>query len=570
MAKLKKRSRLAQHRHSNNQLPSNPKKEAGQTSKTLALIDKLKSSNSSINEKLITINNILVQCNNDDLARKIFLKNDLIKVLLKDIFVEDQFDELLVSALDLINHLIMHEESDLSIYLWRNGIWEILEANFTKSFKSLDHLNDSNVNQISKDLLISYVNNLVAIIDNLIMQLNSNLINSQIIPKLVSSGILEKLFGIVSIPSIALNILQFFYDLSTISTDFLKNHLVNNASLNINTTDPLSQIYLLGINLQILEINNDLMKNLNSLITKIFEILSTLKFDSSEHEFKIIDTSLDLLTTLIEIKGSLENPDNEFNEQCIQLILPFVGKLFQIDDPNTKKLICLNNLLIYLISHNLVSDQLVADLESLSPKIAISNDIESIIDFLNFKLNLLEIDNTKFMLELNTINELIELGMKKVNYKDLDFTNIELQIQFITSLLLYLSLIAKNINNIEVTKKIVEFIVQNNLIIPIEFYNKQIASTNVSKFHSKYNYLVEESINLSVNSIFELFDDDYSYNKEIYHNGNLNDVLKNILADYKKIYKNIDKNLNFQLKKQTEESINNLQRFIEYKNSELK
>jgi hypothetical protein len=75
-------------------------------------------------------------------------------------------------------------------------------------------------------------------------------------------------------------------------------------------------------------------------------------------------------------------------------------------------------------------------------------------------------------------------------------------------------------------------------------------------------------MNVSINSIFEMFDDDYSYNRPIYHDGNMGDILTNALADYKKIYKNIDKNVNLRLKKQSEETLNNLQRFIEYKKTE--
>lgn len=612
MAKLKKRSKLSQQRHKANQLnnPNGTKKnESNQANKVILLLNKLqKSSNASVNEKLITINNILVQCNNDESIRKLFLKNDLVKIILNDILKEDnQFDEILVSCFDLLKHLIVEEDYDLSIYLLRNGIWEILESNFKKAFSSLDHLNDSNVNIVSKDLLLNYINNLIGVLDNLVLELNSDSINNILLPKLINSTVVNGLFSILKVEdnnnnkfknSLILNILQVIYDLSSVSIGFLQNFLLNNEEFKLNfqsineqqfsnnNTSSLTKIFVIGINLQIFEINDDLNdNNLNGILSKIFEILNNIDINSEkDDEFQIIDISLDLLTTIIEIKGSLLLEDESkrdlvFNSTCIDQILPFLGKLFEIDFKNNKKLVCLNNLMIYLNSNNLVSDKLMIDLENLNNNkitnefntlLQSSNDIEVIIDYLSFKLNLIEINPEKFSTQesLSQINKLIELGMKLSSIEEM--SNIELQIQFITTLLMYLSIIAKNINNLEVTKAIVEFIVKYNLIEPISFYNNKLQSgLNISKFHKQYNYFIEESINISINSLFELFDDDYSYNKTIYHEGDLNNVLINILSDYRKIYKNIDKNVNLRLKRQTEETLNNLQRFIEYKKTEL-
>lgn len=617
MAKLKKRSKLSQQRHKANQIKGtnggadNSKKESNKSAKALTLLDKIKSSStSSVNEKLININSILVQCNNDTNTRKIFLKNDLIKITLDLLKQENQYDEILVSCLDLLKHLIIEEDYDLSIYLWRNGVWEILELNFNKAFNSLSHLNDSNVNVISKDLLISYINNLIGILDNLVMELNLETIDNALLSKLTESQLLSKFFQFLnsgvenSTISIALNFLQFIYDLSTISTKFLQNSLINNDEFetivdnlckNLSTFDkhPLGKIYIVGIKLQVLELKDDLSSNnLDSLINEIFNILNNMTDLNSKNDedFQIVDISLDLLTTIIEIKGSLSlqnnsaNKDKVFNDKCINQILPFLGKLFEVDFTNNKKLICLNNLMIYLTSNQLISQQLVTDLESLNNN-KINNDFESlvssgtpdleiVVDYLNFKLNLLEIDPTKLTdNEVNQINSLVGLGMKNVNLENIDNEidpDIELKIQFITTLLMYLSLLAKAIATVETVKPIVEFIIQYNLVKPIEFYNSKTTKggLNISKFHTKYKYLVEESINLAINSIFEIFDDDYPYNRPIYHAGNLNGLLNNMLSDYKKIYKNIDKNVNFSLKKQTEETVNNLQRFIEYKKSE--
>lgn len=623
MAKLKKRSKLSQQRHRGNAIVNPNEKENGkksvnkdinQSNKAITLLDKLKkNSNSSINDKLITINNILVQCNNDENMRKAFLKNDLVKIILNDLLIENnKYDEILVSSLDLLKHLIIEESYDLSIYLWRNGIWEILKENFTKAFKSLQHLNDSNVDIMSKDLLLNYINNLIEILDNLVMELNSETIKSSIIPKLNEDNIImNNLFEILKIEninkfnlSIITNILQLIYDLSSISIEFLQNILLNdnnNVSFTkifnnlLSNTDKLNEnslckIYLIGINLQIFEIKDNLNDNLNLIIDEIFNITNLINNNETAMEgenFQVIDISLDLLTTIIEIKGSIylqdeTKKDSVFNEKCIEQILPFLGKLFEINYTNNKKLICLNNLIIYLNSTKLINDKLIEDLEMLNNNKILNEfnklinesfgkiDIETIIDYLNFELNLIEIEPMKFIQNeeiITQINKLIEISIKN---KIDEFTDIEIQIQFITSLLMYLSIIAKNINNLEITKNIVEFIIKYNLIEPINFYNNKLTNDklNISKYHKKYHYLVEESINIAINSIFEMFDDDYSYNRIIYHDGKMNDLLINIMQDYKKIYKNIDKNVNLKLKRQTEETLNNLQRFIDYKKTE--
>lgn len=623
MAKLKKRSKLSQQRHRGNAIVNPNEKENGkksvnkdinQSNKAITLLDKLKkNSNSSINDKLITINNILVQCNNDENMRKAFLKNDLVKIILNDLLIENnKYDEILVSSLDLLKHLIIEESYDLSIYLWRNGIWEILKENFTKAFKSLQHLNDSNVDIMSKDLLLNYINNLIEILDNLVMELNSETIKSSIIPKLNEDDIIMKnLFEILKIEninkfnlSIITNILQLIYDLSSISIEFLQNILLNdnnNVSFTkifnnlLSNTDKLNEnslckIYLIGINLQIFEIKDNLNDNLNLIIDEIFNITNLINNNETAMEgenFQVIDISLDLLTTIIEIKGSIYLQDETkkdliFNEKCIEQILPFLGKLFEINYTNNKKLICLNNLIIYLNSTKLINDKLIEDLEMLNNNKILNEfnklinesfgkiDIETIIDYLNFELNLIEIEPMKFIQNeeiITQINKLIEISIKN---KIDEFTDIEIQIQFITSLLMYLSIIAKNINNLEITKNIVEFTIKYNLIEPINFYNNKLTNDklNISKYHKKYQYLVEESINIAINSIFEMFDDDYSYNRIIYHDGKMNDLLINIMQDYKKIYKNIDKNVNLKLKRQTEETLNNLQRFIDYKKTE--
>ncbi|GMG21945.1 unnamed protein product [Ambrosiozyma monospora] len=66
-----------------------------------------------------------------------------------------------------------------------------------------------------------------------------------------------------------------------------------------------------------------------------------------------------------------------------------------------------------------------------------------------------------------------------------------------------------------------------------------------------------------------MFDDDYPYNRPVFHEGGLLKVLEECYDEYRHIYKSIDKKVNLELKERSEDTLTNLDRFIKYKKTEL-
>lgn len=550
MAKLKKRSRNAQARQKSNPLgQKNTTSATSNNQKILETIDKLKSTTTSVNEKLITINHILVQCNNSDDARKAYLRNDIGKVLLNDLLKNSSYDEILVSSLDLLSH-ILGEEPEFAIYLWRNSIWEILEKNFTNGFNSLPHLNDEKVNVISKDLLISYMEHLITILDNLVMELPSDIVENQLLVKLQESKLLDLLFEI-KVPKLVTPILQFTYDFATISSAFLNTISHKTFELQGST---LAKTYIIGINLQIMEINKALTPTILKQITE--EIFKNLESETNSSE-EVVDISLDLLSTVIEIES--ETPNKAFNELCNSKILPLVT-----NNLNGKKLFCLNNLLIYYQANNLITKELSELLLQLAPEVDFS-DIDAVVDVVNFRAHCANITNGEGE-NVVFVNELAKYIDSQLKFDE--FTDSGAVSRLVIAACAYFPQI-KNKLQVETIKDITILAVERILLNAINFYKSELNKMNISKLHNKWGYIFETCVAASVILIFELYDDDYAYNRELYHGSNgVGIAIESAFEDINKMYKNVDKNKNAQVKSEMREIVENLKRFIEYKKTE--
>lgn len=550
MAKLKKRSRNSQARHKSNPLgqKSSASSSNNQT-KILDTIDKLKSSTTSVNEKLITINHILVQCNNNEETRKAYLRNDLGKVLLNDLLQDSVYDEILVSSFDLLSHLLT-EEPEFSIYLWRNGIWQILEKNFSTAFGSLPHLNDEKVNQISKDLLISYFEHLISILDNLVMELPSDTVNNELLSKLQESKLLDTLFDI-KVPKLITLVLQFTYDFATISTSFLSS--ISHKTFELQGTS-LTKAYIIGINLQIMEVNKALTPTiLNQITEEIFKNLEAQETPNAETS----DISLDLLSTVIEIQAG--TPNKIFNELCNTKVLPFLTT--NIDQ---KKLFCLNNLLIYYQANDLITEQIAEGLLKLAPEVNFS-DIDAIVDIINFKAHCATV-NRGVEENIVFVNEILKYTETQLKFDE--FTDASAVSRLVISVCSYLPQIKEKLD-FEVIKNVTILVVEKILLNSLNFYKSELTKMNISKLHNKWGYVFETCVAAAVILLFELYDDDYSYNRELYHGQNgVGIAIENIYDSINQMYKNVDKNKNAQVKGEMREIVENLRRFIEYKKTE--
>ncbi|ODV83893.1 hypothetical protein CANARDRAFT_185902, partial [[Candida] arabinofermentans NRRL YB-2248] len=576
------------------------------------LIEKL--SSSAVNDRTIAINSITILCDNDSEIRKLFLKNDLIKILINKLLV-DSSDEVVVDSFGLLRNLIIEEGYDLSVYLWRENIWSIFENALNKCISSLNHINDSTSSDLQKNLLIDLIDNLISCIGSLSSEVSIELFQDKILINLQNSNFLQFVFELIMkniSKKLTITSFEFLYDLSTISTNFI-DLLSNDNTLKelLNTVQPnnnLSNAYLIGLQFQLLEYTNNLSDDLTiNILEKLINIsknkidlsftinqlnlpLQTeklskedeLKLNLAKENFKIIDLLLDLFSTIIEIKGeqyfNKSKSDDRINEFFInELMNKFLNPLIINDFKDNKILICLNNLSIYFKSINQITETFVEFLNN-TDKLLIprfiktlqnshhsipldSQDLELLNDQLIYVQTSIEL-NPNLINEFNMdiINKLISL-----NTSHLLNTNSNLISQYTTSLLNFITIIAKNCNSIELTSTITKFIVDENILNLMNKYE----STTITEIHKSYNYLIESILIDSINCIFELFDDDYSYNREIYHTGKLGEFLQTqVLSKFRKIYKNIDKFKQPELKERAEETLTNLDRFIKYKETE--
>ncbi|GMM31036.1 Syo1 protein [Martiniozyma asiatica (nom. inval.)] len=612
MAKLKKRSKLSQHRHKINKL----RNESNLKPTTLnAQIPKLMSQleSQSPQERIESLSSItlLVDVSNDPNGSicKEFLKSGLIKRGLA--LTQDVSFEVRCSALGLLRNLTIESGYEMAIHLWRNDIWMVIE-------RGIEEAKSSGQSE--------YFESLISLLDSLCLELTIEIVDEQIIEKMKSKGIMKILLEILNgfvvkndSEKVVITTLQLFYDLSSISAGFLEllakefNFLQASGSLfgKLNESS-LGKIYIIGINFQICEYNDDLnngqvgqvveelinvISNID--VSKTIESINNNQIENEEikQNFQILDSTLDLLSTTVEYEGFLYESQGQKNEKfqkgVIEKIVPFASSLIIKGFKNGKAMVCLNNSLIYLGTTdalvmkaqrdpiiNLLNSvdevstrQLLQDFEIAKPNAEI---IEEICDLISFKYNLIELAAITDSEQIKVCKE-IENGIVDylLNVKLVDFNNIdsekdnEILTQYITTLIPLLTKIGKFCNNDEKTKQISQFIVDSMLISPLTFYKNALAGKlSVAKYHVKFGYIVESTLNESINAIFEMFDDNYSYNKAIYHDGGLNTVLDTVLSEYKIIYKNIDKNQQMGLKRRSEDTLANLGRFIEYKTGE--
>ena len=176
-------------------------------------------------------------------------------------------------------------------------------------------------------------------------------------------------------------------------------------------------------------------------------------------------------------------------------------------------------------------------------------------------------DQSQWKEDAQRVVEIIRLSESVDTKLDAGEVDAGLLSDFNLGLIPYLGLIAKNCGNLSVTRDITKFLVDQKFLKYLELYKK---TPKVEKLHKNVGFLVEETIDCVVNVLFDIFDDDYSYNKPIFHDGGLLQVLKDKLSEFRIIFKKVDKNVSQDVKERMKETLNNLQSFVKYKQGELK
>ncbi|QPG77368.1 hypothetical protein FOA43_004781 [Brettanomyces nanus] len=628
MGKLKRTSKLAQRRQKDKQLQKNgsstgkghphhkrDRNDVKEMQKVAPLMTNLTSS--SQNARSMAVNSITLLCDNDAELRKIFLKNDLVKIILTKL-LHDTNDDIVVDSYGLLRNLMIDEGYSLCMHLWRSDLWTLLESSFKKAIESLPHLNDDKVTKVGKELLVNFIDNLIGCCDSLCSELPLKLFEDTILEKLQECGILKFIFELVKQKPngrLLLNSLEFLYDLATISYKFISviandgdDIGVLNDISDVSNVGKLSRAYLIGILLQVMEYKeevSDRRKLVDQILIPLSQIYEkdinlkatvdqlNLSYKSNptaeesrqlglaKDNFNTLDLILDLYSSVIEMvgenyeSGKADPAADFFNNQLKQFLFDMIESNFKDD----KVLTCLNNLCIFDASNHLVDQKLLQFLDQvqqlLSEKFTqlldstdISNEsLEEVNQLLNFYNSFTDMEDvSRWNVNADQMAKLTQLSgviSSKVEAGDVDALNF---LQFNQFLIMYIGKISKNCDDLEITKGIVKFLVDEKFLKYLTLYG---TFKNAEQLHNKLGYLIEDTLNLAINAIFDVFDDDYSYNRPIFHEGGLLQVLKDHKDELKRVYKYIDKNVNPQVKKRTQETMENLVRFIEYKETEL-
>ncbi|VEU20541.1 DEKNAAC101494 [Brettanomyces naardenensis] len=624
MGKLKKRSKLAQRREKAKQLQKDGtphphhKKSRGESKemqKVAPLMAKLGSS--SENDKSMAISSITLLSDNDPELRRLFLKNDLVKIILANL-IHDSNDDIVVDSYGLLRNLMIDEGYSLCTHLWRSDLWTSLQSSFEKAIKSVPHLKDENVDSVRREMLVNFIDNLIGCTDSLCSEVSVDLFDGSILPKLnESGGILDFIFDLVKQNSnkrLVLSALEFLYDLATVSYKFIEEIANNDEYIKIldsaNGIGKLAKTHLVGILLQVMEFRDQtrdgakLMGQILTVLDRIYREEIDLKFTVEQlnlpykanptgeeskklalakDNFNTIDLDLDLYTSVIEMvgEGYSNQPKKDpvvvfFNTQLKQFLLDLIDSDFKDD----KILSCLNNLAIFNQSLGLVNDEFLQFVEKVQERISeeftqlLSSSsldekgVEEINQILTFNdtFTEMQIDYSHWNVTVDQVVQLVRVSSDISSKVDSEEIDSSLLLQFNQNLIPFLAKIAKNCGDINITKDIVKFLVDEKLLKYLESYGN---FKNAEILHKKLGFLIEEALDLVVNGIFEIFDDDYDYNRPIFHDGGLLQVLKDHSEELRGVFKNIDKNVNPELRRRSLETIQNLQEFIKYKDGEL-
>jgi len=632
MGKLKTRSKLAQRRFKAKQLQKNKKTEneinvakingeISNTQKVAPLITKLGSSSQS--DRSMALNSINLMCGSDTELRRLFMKNDLVQIILSKL-LHDENQDIVVDSYGLLRNLMIDEGYSLCIHLWRKDIWTLLSADFARAIASLPHISDENVDQQQKELLVNFIDNLIGCTDCLASEMSINFFDGTLFGKITESKVLDFIFSILKQETnqrLILSCLTFIYDLATVSYKFIDFLCQNNEYLETlkaisnKKLGKQSKTYLIGIYLQLLEAKNEL-SNGKRLCTDIISPLNdiyqndvNLKYTVEEldlpynenpslqeaknlelakQNFNVIDLELDLYTSIIEMLGDdyrSQEGDNKNGETFKFLnstLVSMLSSLIEAGFKDEKMLICVNNLIAFdrdirFCGAELVSffqnvythcSVLLSDLLENKNQLSVDEQLEQIGQILKFDISyMLMTDQSQWKEDAQRVVEIIRLSESVDTKLDAGEVDAGLLSDFNLGLIPYLGLIAKNCGNLSVTRDITKFLVDQKFLKYLELYKK---TPKVEKLHKNVGFLVEVTIDCVVNILFDIFDDDYSYNKPIFHDGGLLQVLKDKLSEFRIIFKKVDKNVSQDVKERMKETLNNLQSFVKYKQGELK
>ncbi|ANZ76053.1 BA75_02440T0 [Komagataella pastoris] len=332
-----------------------------------------------------------------------------------------------------------------------------------------------------------------------------------------------------------------------------------------------------------------------------------------------IDVGLDLLATLVEYNGTQAELDEydriEVNSELLEFYEDNLAKTvlqlwkFSIFQHRVSRV--LNNLFWLMFTNKTPLDEVWYQSqanflkEELMPKLFHVVEygnfddfelfVEDKLDYLSLTWVLLKslktvgyfsLDDLISLFTLAKLASLYEFSMKLIinNYKqDSEFLLSPYTIQqFFTSLVGINTELALNISSsdsyIEVIDMINQFHIQllgtclTVLNPKLRFESKVIteqSNYSAKKVKDNFGTSLETICIETINSFFDIFGDaSFGYDQPVFVLKDVGSQLQDFLKSYRTVYKSIDKNKFSSLKIQSEETLTNLERFIQYKKSE--
>jgi hypothetical protein len=586
MGKLKKNSRSSRHRANPLAVRANRENKQDEQltkNKILPLIAKLRSL--APNDRSMALGTISIMCD-DPKFRKLLLKERLVQIIMEQCLT-DSNSEIVVESFGLLRNLVIEEGYDVAIYLWRQNIWKVIQENLNKSTRGFHLFREKpeEFDKVATTLLFDMIENLISLItglcdstDEILNTVMTEISALRMFLKevLVYALDLEKKELKITV-SLFNAILDMIYDLSSQSDDFIKS-LNSEWDLNISLLESfvdevtkfneLSKVYIQGVKLQTLDILKD--EGLVQIISKIISSIQSIDVEASRNimiaevdntkaeelkddvkrraaartQFQAIEISVEILTAIMEMISYNES----FSDELLQLLTSQIPQLLVSLLPHlefrSRVLTALNNLswLFITVQNGVEEWSIVAgDVWQQAGTLIPDCDLEEKVSLFG---TLWAISMVKDLpLDDSFVQSVIQELEQMLSVED------EMKDEYLVRLIGVLSTLAKKQGVVERNRAISQLL--------LKLLNEKKVSNRV---------IVE-----ILDQMFEIYEDcAYDYDAPVFVQMGYLDQLKALKPEVRASLKMIDKNIDRELKMKSEEVYNNLGRFIEYKESELK
>lgn len=352
-------------------------------------------------------------------------------------------------------------------------------------------------------------------------------------------------------------ITSLFQNITTIDLEQIKSQLiVDNASQPIKKDEPTGE--------------DDKVEDIDQQISG-----DTPEMTKAKSEVQAVDVAVDITTSILEFlsvnETNFQEPvelSTELTNTILNIAFPSLIELIKFDQANNsflnltdKILITLNNLCWLFLSNKTIPVEWFEkslDLWNIAIQLSSKDNLVLQKDCLNILWAISKTIGQQVANKVDTqmINHIITKSDELV--KNLEqVEDPTLNLEFVLVSVGFLGSLAPVLGEASVVKLISEF-----LLSSAKFFS-------LKDNHKSHPSAIEVSLE-SLNLIYDIFGDAYSYDYEVFVQGKYAETLQELEPQIKTLYKQIDKNKDQELKLRAEEVWTNLGRFIQYKINERK